>query len=176
MNPNINSLSLLAKSSDAMLPSPKPAASIRSIIKFTWSTDEAAAIGRDVLRMLFKYLSLTSISNGYIYSFDIDKMIENANDANFSEITSEDVVLVDFYTTTCGPCKMYAKIIEEVAYELPFVKFVKVCGEYCPETFEKFGVTAVPTTIMFKDGKEADRFTGFRNNEKLKEKISQVLY
>lgn len=97
-------------------------------------------------------------------------------DANFNDEIKEGVVLVDFFATWCGPCKMLAPVIEELAAEYEGkVKVGKLDVDENPETAGKFGVQSIPTIIIFKDGEEADKVMGFQSKEALKERIDNAL-
>ena len=69
-------------------------------------------------------------------------------------------VLVDFWATWCGPCRMLAPVIEELAGEHPEVQFAKLDVDQVPDVAMRFGVSAIPTVVLFKAGKEAQRFVG----------------
>lgn len=79
-----------------------------------------------------------------------------------SEVLQSDVpVLVDFWATWCGPCQRVAPIIEELAAENGGkLKVAKVDVDQCPETASNYDVMSIPTLILFKGGKEADRVMG----------------
>ncbi|MFC1656059.1 thioredoxin [Patescibacteria group bacterium] len=97
-------------------------------------------------------------------------------DANFADETKEGVVLVDFFATWCGPCKMLAPVIEELAGEYEGkVKVGKLDVDENPETAGKFGVQSIPTIIIFKDGQEVDKMMGFQSKEVLKEHLDKAL-
>jgi thioredoxin 1 len=97
-------------------------------------------------------------------------------DANFKDETKEGVVLVDFFATWCGPCKMLAPVIEELAGEYEGkVKIGKLDVDENPETAGQFGVQSIPTIIIFKDGQEVDKMLGFQSKEALKEHIDKAL-
>lgn len=86
------------------------------------------------------------------------KHIEN----NFKDVVldSKTLVLVDFYATWCGPCKMFSPVFEDVEKEHDF-NFIKVDVDKYSEIARKYGVMSIPTVILFKDGMEVKRYTGF---------------
>lgn len=76
-------------------------------------------------------------------------------------LRSDKPVFVDFYADWCGPCRMVAPIIEELAETYNGkVKFVKVNVDFAPELANKYGVMSIPTLIIFKHGKVTDAFVG----------------
>lgn len=94
------------------------------------------------------------------------------NQQNFDEITSKGVVLVDFWATWCGPCKMMAPNVEEIATEYKGkVTVGKVDVDACQELATRFGIMSIPTLIVFKDGEKKEVLVGYR----LKMQIAQVL-
>ena len=94
----------------------------------------------------------------------------NLSSENFEKevLNSEQPVLVDFYATWCGPCKMMAPIIEEIAGELQAkAKVGKINVDENQELAMEYNVMSIPTLIIFKDGKEAKRFVGVTDKEEL---------
>lgn len=79
-----------------------------------------------------------------------------------SEVVDSDVpVLVDFFATWCGPCKMLAPVLEEVASEVAGrAKVVKVDIDASPDLAQRFGVMSVPTLMVFKGGQVANQTVG----------------
>ena len=103
-------------------------------------------------------------------------MIEFANYENYDELLSEGFVIVDFFTETCGPCKILARFLEEITYELPFVNIVKVnCTTY-PKLGVDNEIEAVPTILFVKDGKTLERVVGLIDQDEITEKISEYYY
>ena len=103
-------------------------------------------------------------------------MITYANYETYDQLISEGFVIVDFFSDTCGPCKILAKELEEVACELPFVNVVKVnCSTY-PKLGNDNQVDAVPTMLFMKDGKLLERIVGLISQDELTEKIGEHYY
>lgn len=97
-------------------------------------------------------------------------------DFNDTVQNTEAPVLVDFSATWCQPCKMLAPTIEAVAkeYEGRLTVF-NVDVEEAQETAINLGVTGVPTCILFRDGKEVDRFSGNQDINSVRERIEKVI-
>ena len=87
-------------------------------------------------------------------------------------IKSTETVLVDFYADWCGPCKMVAPILEEMARE-GIVQVAKVNVDQQPKLAERFGILSIPTMIVFQDGKEKKKLIGARSKQDLIDSISQ---
>ena len=98
-------------------------------------------------------------------------------DANFeSEVTNSDIpVLVDFWAEWCGPCRMQAPTIEELAQEYQGkVKIGKVNTDDNRDTAVKFGINAIPTIIVFNKGKITDKKVGVSSKKDLKAALDAV--
>lgn len=93
--------------------------------------------------------------------------------------TSEDLkpeklsglTLVDFWATWCGPCRMVAPIVEELASETPDVTFAKVDVDENPDVAMGLGITSIPTLMLFKNGKLVDKLIGARPKQDIKQMI-----
>ena len=93
------------------------------------------------------------------------------NKDNFqNEVKNSDKpVLLDFYADWCGPCRMQGPVLDEIAAESDAVKIGKVNVDEEQMLALKFGITSIPTLMLFKDGKEANKLVGLRSKEELKE-------
>lgn len=99
----------------------------------------------------------------------------NQNEFQSEVLDNKGVVVVDFFATWCGPCKMLAPILEELQEELSDVKIVKIDVDENPELANKYGIASIPTIKIFKDGNDVDTKVGFMPKEMLKESIEEVL-
>ncbi len=103
-------------------------------------------------------------------------MILHAEANNLKELTQDGLCVVDFYSETCGPCKLLAPILSRLDAQMPFVTFVKVNLTQYPDYGTEYEVDAVPTLLFVKDGQLREREVGFLNEDQLKEIIGKYLY
>jgi thioredoxin 1 len=88
-------------------------------------------------------------------------------------VKSDKLVIADFWAEWCGPCKMIAPLLDEVARELPDkVKIVKVDVEAEPQLAQQFGIYNIPTLLFFKNGKVLEQVVGTVAKKVLVEKIN----
>jgi thioredoxin 1 len=80
---------------------------------------------------------------------------------NFDELIKGGDVIVDFFATWCGPCKMLAPELEDLAYEHPEIKVIKVDVDEFNELAGRFNVRAVPTLVVFKNGVATNQSMGY---------------
>ena len=82
-------------------------------------------------------------------------------------LRSDKPVLLDFWATWCGPCRMLAPVIEEIAKERNDIKVGKVNVDDEGALATAFGISSIPTVVLIKDGKEAARSIGYRQKDEL---------
>lgn len=104
-------------------------------------------------------------------------MAQYINDSNFDEVLAQNaLVVVDFSATWCGPCRMLAPIVDELADEYAGRIFVaKADVEEAVESAERFGIRSVPTILFFKNGEKVDQTIGAMPRAKLIERFEALL-
>lgn len=104
-------------------------------------------------------------------------VVHITNDNFEAEITKSDVpVIMDFWAEWCGPCQMMGPVFEEISKDYEGkLKFAKVNTEEFPNIATDFAVQGIPSLVVTKEGKEADRLVGFAPKEVLKQRIDAIL-
>lgn len=87
----------------------------------------------------------------------------NKEEFDVEVLDSKGLVLVDFWATWCGPCRMLVPIMQQVSEERPDVKCFKVNVDECQDLAVMLNVYSVPTVILFEDGKVKTQFTGLKS-------------
>lgn len=93
-------------------------------------------------------------------------MIKHVTEENFNKVINNKRVLVDFYATWCGPCKMLSMVMEKFDNK-GIIDIVKVDVDGAPNLSNKYKIFSVPTIIIFENGKEVKRTSGFMSEEEL---------
>ena len=95
-------------------------------------------------------------------------MLKHINSVQeFDQEIREGVVLVDFFATWCGPCKMLSPVLEQVSKENPDLKVLKIDVDEVGQLAAAFGIQSIPTLILFKDGNQVDMRLGYQNKNQL---------
>ena len=100
--------------------------------------------------------------------------IIKADSNNFNDLVKEGKILVDFYATWCGPCKMLSPVLEEISTDRSDVKIIKVDIDECEDIARQLGIMSIPTMIVFKDGKIMDKKIGFSQKEEITSWLEQI--
>ncbi len=88
------------------------------------------------------------------------QLVTTLTDANFRDAIAGSPFVVDFWAAWCGPCRMIAPMLEQLAGERPDVRFGKLNVDENPRTAAAFGVQSIPLLVFFRDGNEAGRVVG----------------
>jgi thioredoxin 1 len=103
--------------------------------------------------------------------------LKELSDADFeAEVLQADTpVLVDFWAPWCGPCRMVAPVIEQLAAEnADSVKVVKMNVDTCPQSAATYGISSIPTLMIFKGGEVVNSFVGVQPKNRLQQAIDQA--
>ncbi len=101
-------------------------------------------------------------------------MLKHINNvADYEDAIKEGIVLVDFFATWCGPCKMLSPVLEEVAEENPDINILKIDVDEVSELAVRYGVQAIPTLMLFKNGQRVETRMGYQNKNQLLAFINQ---
>ena len=103
-------------------------------------------------------------------------MAKAITDATFEAETKEGLVLVDFWSTWCGPCRMQAPILEKLSEELSEdeLKILKMDVDENPETARAFGIMSIPTLLFKKDGQVVKQVAGVHTAAQIKAMVAEL--
>ena len=103
--------------------------------------------------------------------------IKNLDESTFDETigSSETPVLVDFWAEWCGPCKMIAPILEEIATEEQGLSIAKVNVDESPDLARRYGIMGIPALILFQNGEPAKTMVGAKPKSALLEELGEFL-
>lgn len=86
------------------------------------------------------------------------------DESNFNSVVNDDLVLVDFFATWCGPCRMLAPVLDELSEDRS-IKIVKVDIDESRTLAKQFGIMSVPTLVLFRNGNKVAQNSGFMPKE-----------
>ncbi|EOH85855.1 thioredoxin [Enterococcus villorum] len=104
-------------------------------------------------------------------------MSQVVTDTTFNEETDKGLVLIDFWATWCGPCRMQAPILDQLSeeYDEDEFRIVKMDVDENPQTPQQFGIMSIPTLLLKKDGQVVEKAVGVHSKEQLRQMIEKYL-
>lgn len=103
-------------------------------------------------------------------------MVKAITDATFEQETKDGLVLIDFWATWCGPCRMQGPILDKLSEELPEdeLKIVKMDVDENPATARDFGIMSIPTLLFKKDGQVVKQLAGVHTAQQIKAIVAEL--
>ena len=102
--------------------------------------------------------------------------MNNLNFKDYAEVVeNNELIVLDFYATWCGPCKVVGPIFEEVSKENEGQYFAKVNVDDEPELSQKFGIRSIPTILLIKGGEVQGKLIGMTTKEKIEEQLNNLI-
>ncbi|KAL2863845.1 thioredoxin family protein [Aspergillus lucknowensis] len=103
------------------------------------------------------------------------KVTEIDNPVIFKALVSSGPVVVDFFATWCGPCKAIAPVVGQLSETYPNVRFIQVDVEKVPSIAQEHAIRAMPTFVLYKDGKQAEKRVVGGNMKELEDMIKRII-
>ena len=101
--------------------------------------------------------------------------VKTTTDQTFEQDTQQGVVLIDFWATWCGPCRMQSPVVDALSEQMPYVAFYKMDVDENPATPQQFRIMSIPTLMIKKDGQVVDQLIGYHSADQLKQVLNQYL-
>jgi len=103
-------------------------------------------------------------------------LIKEVTDAEFSAAIANGLTMVDFWAPWCAPCRMVAPVLEDLQKEMgDSISIIKINVDENPATAQSYGITSIPTLLLFKDGQLVDRAVGAGPKDFYKKRIEKYL-
>lgn len=136
----------------------------KNVLKFVFGLQKNLLY--DIINIYYKYYMKIQCSQR---KGDIDMAVLKVTKENFeNEVMNSDVpVLIDFWASWCGPCKMIAPIIDEVEKEAEGAKICKINVDEEPGLVSRFNIMSVPTLVLMKNGEVIDKVVGLQSKEEI---------
>ena len=101
-------------------------------------------------------------------------MVKEILSDEFKTVINEGNVVVDFFATWCGPCKMLSPVMDEISNELSDINFYKVDVDKNEDIAREYGIMSIPTIIIFENGKVVNTLVGLRSKTELIDVIKGI--
>ena len=101
--------------------------------------------------------------------------VKTTTDQTFEQDTQQGVVLIDFWATWCGPCRMQSPVVDALSEQMPGVAFYKMDVDENPATPQQFRIMSIPTLMIKKDGQVVDQLIGYHSADQLKQVLNLYL-
>lgn len=124
------------------------------------------------LFLLLFVCSIFLVNQAYVIAGSVTHI---SSMVQFDTEIGKGLVVADFGTNWCGPCKQMARIIDDLAREMQQIHFLKIDTDALSALAARYNITSIPTFIFFKNGKIVFRCTGSRNKNNFKQEISSRL-
>lgn len=129
-----------------------------------------------IIISLISLFFISSLTMSFINSKDEKSKVIELTSVNFEETIKKGITLVDFWAVWCGPCRMQSPIIDKLSQEIgDKAKIAKVNVDNSKDISQKYNISAIPTILIFKDGKLVKTLVGLQQKENLEKEINALL-